>query len=101
MSIPPNQLAAHALRLKSPSIAQAATDALYRLRPELETHYGLAGRRHCVTDITHHLRFLAAAVELGDARVFASPAAAPRSTPPPPPPPPAPPPPTATSPPPH
>ena len=43
---------------------------LYRRRPDLETRYGPGGRRHCVGDLTHHLRFLAASTELSDARIF-------------------------------
>jgi hypothetical protein len=71
MPIAPHEHAAHAIRIKSPDLARAAVSALYRIRPDLERRYGEAGRRHCVKDIGHHLRFLAAAVELADAKVFA------------------------------
>ena len=66
----PSQRAGHALRVKAPKVAAAAVDALYRLRPEVEARYGEGGRRHCVKDLGHHLRVLAAAVELEDAKVF-------------------------------
>jgi hypothetical protein len=65
--------AAHVLRVKAPALAQAAADALYRARPELArryAHLGDAGRRHCVNDLGHHLRFLAASADVGDARIF-------------------------------
>ena len=71
MPLTPGERAAHALRVKAPALARSAVDALYRLRPDLESRYGETGRRHCARDVTHHLRFLAAAVELGDAAVFA------------------------------
>jgi hypothetical protein len=69
----PQELAAHALRVKGPALAHAAADALYRARPELArryAHLGDAGRRHCVNDLGHHLRFLAAAVDVADSKVF-------------------------------
>ena len=65
--------AAHLLRVRAPALAQAAADALYRARPELARRYaylGDAGWRHCVNDLGHHLRFLAAAVDADDAKVF-------------------------------
>jgi hypothetical protein len=62
--------AAGVIRARSPRLADAAVTALYRLRPELETRYGEGGRRHCQKDLGHHLRFLAAAVEMQDAKVF-------------------------------
>jgi hypothetical protein len=62
--------AANAIRVKAPRLGAAAVAALYRLRPELETRYGETGRRHCQKDLGHHLRFLAAAVEMRDAKVF-------------------------------
>ena len=71
MPVTPAERAAHALRVKAHRIADAAVAALYRLRPDLETRYGESGRRHCTTDLGHHLRFLAAAVELSDPKVFA------------------------------
>jgi len=61
------------LRVKCAALAGAAAEALYRARPELArryAHLGDGGRRHCVNDLGHHLRFLAAAVDAGDARVF-------------------------------
>ena len=70
MPPPPNQLAAHLLRVRSPSIAHAAADALYTLRPELHARYGDSGKGHCVKDLSHHLRFLAAAVDLADPNIF-------------------------------
>ena len=54
-------------------MAEAAADALYRANPAFAARYahlGDAGRRHCVKDIGHHLRFLAAAVDVADAKVF-------------------------------
>ena len=57
--------------MKAPTLAEAAAGALYRLRPELEMRYGEGGRRHCQKDLGHHLRFLAAAVEMDDAKMFA------------------------------
>src|SRR4051812_41852493 len=73
--MPPSvyERAAHALRVKGPALAEAAADALYRANPAFAARYahlGDAGRRHCVTDIGHHLRFLAAAVDVADAKVF-------------------------------
>ena len=70
MAPSPHELAAHALRVKAPALAWGATAALYRLRPELELRYGEAGRRHCAKDIGHHLRFLAAATDLADPKIF-------------------------------
>src|SRR5688500_5991614 len=70
MSLTHHERAAHALRVKAPALAHEATSALYRLRPDLEHRYGESGRRHCTKDIGHHLRFLAAAVEIADAKVF-------------------------------
>jgi hypothetical protein len=73
MHLSPHEHAAHALRVKGPALAEAAANALYRARPELArryAHLGNAGRRHCVNDLGHHLRFLAAAVDTGDARIF-------------------------------
>jgi hypothetical protein len=66
-------LAAHALRVKGASLAESAAEALYRARPQLArryAHLGDAGRRHCVNDLGHHLRFLAAAVDVADPKVF-------------------------------
>ena len=65
------QRAAHWLRRRAPLLAESAVDALYRMRPELETRYGPGGRRHCAKDIGHHLDFLAAAVEMDEPKVFA------------------------------
>jgi hypothetical protein len=56
--------------VKATRLAEAAVATLYRLRPELQTRYGEGGRRHCQKDLGHHLRFLAAAVEMQDAKVF-------------------------------
>lgn len=70
MPLTPAEQAGHALRVRIPSVAQAAVSALYRLRPDLEQRYGEAGRRHCAKDLGHHLRFLAASVELDDPKVF-------------------------------
>ena len=70
MATSPHELAAHTLRVKTPALAWDATSALYRLRPELEWRYGEAGRRRCAKDITHHLRFLAAATDLADPKIF-------------------------------
>lgn len=71
MPLTPLERAGHAIQVRAPALAQAAVAALYRLRPDLERRYGEAGRRHCAKDVGHHLRFLAAAVELDDPRVFA------------------------------
>ena len=71
MPLTPAERAAHALRVKAPEIADGAVAALYRLRPGLDGRYGDSGRRHCARDLGYHLRFLAAAVEMSDARVFA------------------------------
>jgi len=70
MLLTPAQLAAHAIRVKARAIARAAVEALYDARPDLAQRYGDAGRRHCAKDLGHHLRFLAAAVELDDPKVF-------------------------------
>ena len=70
MAVSASEQAGHTLRVKAPRIAAAAVESLYRLRPDLEARYGEAGRRHCVKDLGHHLRFLAAAVELEDGNVF-------------------------------
>lgn len=70
MPLTPAQLAAHAIRVKAPAIARAAVDALYNLRPDLALRYGDAGRRHCAKDLAHHLRFLAAAVEMNEPNLF-------------------------------
>jgi hypothetical protein len=73
MPVSVHERAAHALRVKGPALAEAAAEALYRARPELArryAHLGDAGRRHCVSDLCHHLRFLAAAVDAGDVKVF-------------------------------
>ena len=70
MPLTPAQLAAHAIRVKAPAIARAAVDALYDARPDLAQRYGDAGRRHCAKDLGHHLRFLAAAVEMNEPRLF-------------------------------
>ena len=68
----PGERAGHAIRIKAHAVAEAAVAALYRLRPDLEQRYGEGGRRHCARDLAHHLRFLAAAVELDDPNVFGS-----------------------------
>lgn len=62
--------AGHALRVRAAALAESVVTELYRRRPDLETRYGPDGRRHCVNDLAHHLRFLAASTELGDAKVF-------------------------------
>ena len=59
------------IRLKAPALAERVVEAHYRLRPELAGRYGESGRRHCLDDAMFHLNFLAAAVEFGDARIFA------------------------------
>src|SRR5690348_13928961 len=73
MTVLPHERAAHLLRVKGPALAAKAADGLYRARPELArryAHLGDAGRRKCVNDLGHHLRFLAAAADAGDAKVF-------------------------------
>ena len=70
MPITDGERAGHAIRVKAPALARSAAAALYRLRPDLEHRYGEDGRRHCEKDVGHHLRFLAAAVELDDPKVF-------------------------------
>jgi hypothetical protein len=62
--------AGHALRVRAAALAESVVAELYRRRPDLETRYGPAGRRHCVNDLAHHVRFLATSIEMGDAKVF-------------------------------
>ena len=68
--ISPSDRAGHALRVRAVSLAESVVTELYRRRPDLETRYGPGGRFHCVDDLAHHFRFLAASTELGDAKVF-------------------------------
>ena len=68
--ISPSERAGHALRVRAVALAESVVTELYRRRPDLETRYGPGGRRHCVNDLAHHFRFLAASAELADAKVF-------------------------------
>jgi MerR family transcriptional regulator, light-induced transcriptional regulator len=68
---PDTSRASHALLTKAPALAEAIVAEHYRLRPELETRYGPAGRRHCLQDTLYHLQFLAASVGIGDSGHFA------------------------------
>ena len=65
-----NSRASHALLTKAPALAEAIVAEHYRLRPELNTRYGPAGRRHCLQDTLFHLQFLAASVGIGDSNHF-------------------------------
>jgi MerR family transcriptional regulator, light-induced transcriptional regulator len=71
MRIDAFERAGHVLRVKAAALAEAVVDELYRRRPDLPGRYGPAGRAHCVKDLWYHLRFLAAAVEMRDAALFA------------------------------
>ena len=62
--------AGHALRVKAPGLVEEIVAEHYRLRPELSERYGPEGRRFCLRDVGHHIQFLAAAVELGEAARF-------------------------------
>ena len=65
-----NERAGHALRVRALALADSVVTELYRRRPDLQNRYGPGGRRHCVNDLAHHFRFLAASTELCDAKVF-------------------------------
>lgn len=65
-----SQQAGHALRVKGPALAEAVVDEQYRLQPDLAERYGPDARQHCVRDVAHHVRFLAASVETGDPHRF-------------------------------
>ena len=69
--ITPAQRQGHAIRVRVRKLAEAVVDEQYRRRPALEARYGPAGRDKCVQDVSHHLRFLAASVEVGETKVFA------------------------------
>ena len=73
MATPPADTfrASHALLVKASTLAEAIVAEHYRLRPELVTGYGPAGRRHCLQDTLYHLQFLAASVGIGDSNHFA------------------------------
>jgi hypothetical protein len=70
LAITPAQRAAHVLFVKAPALAAAAVDQLYREQPDLHARYGPAGKAHCVKDVAYHVRFLSAAVEMNDPKVF-------------------------------
>ena len=62
--------AGHAIRVRATRLAEAAVADQYRAQPDLADRYGRDGRRYCVRDVAHHVQFLAASVELGDAGRF-------------------------------
>jgi hypothetical protein len=51
-------------------LAGRATELVYERLPELEQRYGPAGRARCEDDTALHLRFLASAVAVEEARIL-------------------------------
>jgi hypothetical protein len=70
LAITPARRAAHVLFVKAPALAAAAVEQLYREQPDLHARHGPAGKAHCAKDVAYHVRFLSAAVEMNDPKVF-------------------------------
>ncbi len=63
--------AAAALLEQKDAIARSVTGLLYAERPWLVDRYGERGRLKCLQDMRYNLEYLAPAVELDDAEMFA------------------------------
>ena len=62
--------AAAEIALHQYHLARRSTDLVYERMPELVDAYGPAGRGKCEEDAAFHVRFLLAAVAIGDEAVF-------------------------------